>query len=413
MSPGVRRDLLIGGSLLAVGIALVVFALFGADEAFRAPRWVAALCALGFILGGIIPARSAFTAEPLRPRTPMALLAVGIGLLALALLFAWLLLAIGPEGITLDIALPLSDDIEDGVKTFVFDAVFGLLALACLAGAVAALARSLPSFGRTAVIAVVAPVLGLAAWVAIEEQGRKGESEGPVVWLSFDQRFPAGDYLSRAYGKELLAQPARVGKGLFVGGSPDWLDVEAPRGHDTRHGLTLEFWMKRENWVNPYADGARMQTVASVEVEREWKGRPEIQQIAFSLVAPGAEATLRTRRERRPESLVFRPQARVAEVKLTPLRSVLVTPGRWTHVAVVYDTFLVDHMRLYIDGRLAARAVPWGEAIGFADIRSLRIGTSSERNGAYRGMVDEVKVFSRALSSEEIEREARRPQARG
>jgi hypothetical protein len=170
--------------------------------------------------------------------------------------------------------------------------------------------------------------------------------------------------------------------------------------------------MKRENWVNPYADGARLQTVASVEVEREWNGRPEIQQIAFSLVAPGAETQMR-RRDRRPDSLVFRPQARVAEVKLMPLRSVLVMPGRWTHVAVVYDRFLVDHMRLYIDGRLAARAVPWGEAIGFADIRSLRIGTSSERNGAYRGMVDEVKVFSRALSSEEIEREARRPGTRG
>src|SRR5689334_3251242 len=412
MSPGVRRDLLIGGSLLAVGIALVVFALFGADEAFRAPRWVAALCALGFVLGGIIPARSAFTAEPLRPRTPAALLAVGIGLLALALFFAWLLFAVGPEGITLDIALPFSDDLEDIVKTLVFDAVFGLLALACLAGAVVAFARGLPAFGRTAMVAVVAPIIGLAAWVALEVQGRKSDNDGPVVWLSFDQRFPAGEYLSRAYGKELLAQPARVGKGLFVGGSPDWLDVEAPRGHDTRHGLTLEFWMKRENWVNPYADGARLQTVASVEVEREWNGRPEIQQIAFSLVAPGAETQMR-RRDRRPDSLVFRPQARVAEVKLMPLRSVLVTPGRWTHVAVVYDRFLVDHMRLYIDGRLAARAVPWGEAIGFADIRSLRIGTSSERNGAYRGMIDEVKVFSRALSSEEIEREARRPGMRG
>lgn len=413
MSPGVRRDLLIGGSLFGVGVALVVFALFGADEAFRAPRWVAALCALGFVLGGVIPARSAFSAEPLRPRTPPALLAVGVGLLALALLFAWLLVAVGPEGITLDIALPFSDDVEDRVKTIVFNAIFGVLALGCLAGAAVAFARGLPAFGRTAMVAVVAPLIGLAAWVAIEVQGRKGDNEGPVVWLSFDQRFPAGDYLSRSYGKELLSQPARVGKGLFVGGSPDWLDVDAPRGHDTRQGLTLEFWMKRENWVNPYADGARLQTVASVEVERDWNGRPEIQQIAFSLVAPGAETQVRSRRERRPESLVFRPQARVAEVKLTPLRGVLVPPGRWTHVAVVYDRFLVDHMRLYIDGRLAARAVPWGEAIGFADIRSLRIGTSSERNGAYRGMVDEVKVYARALSSDEIERDARRPEGRG
>ena len=226
------------------------------------------------------------------------------------------------------------------------------------------------------------------------------------MWLSFDRRFPGDEYLSRAYGKELSLQQARVGKGLFVGGSPDWLDVEAPRGHDTRNGLTLEFWMKRENWVNPYADGARLQTVASVEVEREWKGRPEIQQIAFSLVAEGSEA--RRKRDRRNEALFFRPQARVADVKLTPLRTVLVPPGRWTHIAIVYDRFLADHVRLYIDGRLAARALPWGTALGFADIRSLRIGTSSERNGAYRGMVDEVKVYDRALSSAEVQAAAGR-----
>jgi len=412
MSPGVRRDLLIGGSLLAVGIALVVFALFGADEAFRAPRWVAALFALGFMLGGIIPMRTAFAAESLRPRTPGALLSAGVFLLLLGMLFGWLIVAVGPEGITLDIELPFSDDVDAIVKAVVFNTVFGLLAIACIAGATLAFVRALPAFGRTALVAVVAPLLGLAAWVALEVQARKGEAEGPVVWVSFDRRFPADEYLSRAYGKEIAPRPARVGTGLFVGGSPDWLDIEAPRGHDTRNGLTLEFWMKRENWVNPYADGARMQTVASVEVEREWKGRPEIQQIAFSLVAPGAELQLR-RRDRRPEALVFRPQARVAEVKLMPLRGVAVTPGQWTHIAVVYDRFLVDHMRLYIDGRLAARAIPWGEAIGFADIRSLRIGTSSERNGAYRGMVDEVKVYARALSSDEIERDARQPDKRG
>ncbi len=406
MSPGVRRDLLIGGSLLAVGLALVVFAFFGADEAFRAPRWVAALCALGFLLGGTIPVRSALSIASLRPRTPAALVWVSVGLLVLAALFAWILLAVGPEGITLDISLPFADDVEEAIKDYVFNGALALVTLACLAGAAVAFARAVPSLGRTAVVAVVAPILGLATWVALEVQARNGNAEGPVVWLSFDRRLPGDEYLSRAYGKEIVVQPARVGKGLFLGGSPDWLDVEAPRGHDTRNGLTLEFWMKRENWVNPYADGARMQTVASVEVEREWEGRPEIQQIAFSLVANGGEA--RRRRDQRSEVLFFRPQARVADVKLTPLRTVTVAPGRWTHVAVVYDRFLVDHMRLYIDGRLAARAVPWGSALGYADIRSLRVGTSSERNGAYRGMVDEVKVYARALSSAEIESDAGR-----
>jgi len=73
---------------------------------------------------------------------------------------------------------------------------------------------------------------------------------------------------------------------------------------------------------------------------------------------------------------------------------------------VVYDRFLVDRMRLYVDGQLVARAMSWGDAPGFADIRTVRLGTGSERIGAYRGMIDEVKVFARALGDDEIAAES-------
>jgi hypothetical protein len=74
----------------------------------------------------------------------------------------------------------------------------------------------------------------------------------------------------------------------------------------------------------------------------------------------------------------------------------------------VYDRFLLDRMRLYVDGRLVARALPWSSAPGFADLRTLRLGTWVERNGAYRGMVDEVKVYARALPEQEIATSAAR-----
>src|SRR5205085_7377222 len=93
-------------------------------------------------------------------------------------------------------------------------------------------------------------------------------------------------------------------------------------------------------------------------------------------------------------------------VLLVPSRNMSIAPQRWTHVAVVYDRFLFDRMRLYLDGRRVARAAPWAAAPGFADIRSLRIGTWFERTGAYRGLVDEVKVYARALTDAEIEAEA-------
>lgn len=107
-----------------------------------------------------------------------------------------------------------------------------------------------------------------------------------------------------------------------------------------------------------------------------------------------------------PEHYLFRPEARAGEARIAPARSVTIPAQRWTHVAVVYDRFLVDRMRLYVDGRQVARGIPWGSAPGFAVIRTVRIGTAAERNGAYRGMVDELKVFARPLSEEEIAAEA-------
>ena len=98
--------------------------------------------------------------------------------------------------------------------------------------------------------------------------------------------------------------------------------------------------------------------------------------------------------------------ARVGDVRLVPPASVQIPANRWTHVAIVYDRLLVDRMRLYIDGELVARALPLGSAPGFADIRNVRLGTQFERNGAYRGMIDEVKVYARTLSDAEVEASA-------
>jgi hypothetical protein len=169
--------------------------------------------------------------------------------------------------------------------------------------------------------------------------------------------------------------------------------------------------MKRESWINPMAKGSRAQTIASVELERDWKGHPEIQEVAFSMELSvlrevGAPRELGAPRERdrkvRPENYVFRPHARVGDVPLQPARAMAIAENRWTHVAIVYDRFVFERMRLYLDGHPVARAVPWGSSVGFADLRTIRIGTRHEQSGAFRGMVDEVKLYARVLSDEEI-----------
>ena len=401
MSPNVRRDLIIGGAVVAFGLGLLGFALFGSDENFRAPRWAVAIAALGFMVGGYVPLRHALSTSGLKVTGTWQNLTASAFLFIGFVVGVWILIGVGPEGvaITLDVPLPASETAERWIRSSLFYGLFGVAALALFTGSMIALNRALPALGRTTFIAIVAPVAGIMIWVAIEIYRETVPPYPPVIALTFDQRFPSDGYVSRPVGRELIAKPGRKGTGLFVGGNGDWIDIDAPTGFDTSHGLTLELWMRRENWVNPYGKGARTQQVAAVDVELEYKGHSEVRQVAFAM-----DPTLP--RERLgaplPEHYVFRPQARAGESRVSPSRAYSIPPQRWTHVAVVYDRFLVDRMRLYIDGKQVARGMPWRSGPGFAMIRTLRIGTAAERNGAYRGMVDEVKVYARPLTEEEI-----------
>jgi concanavalin A-like lectin/glucanase superfamily protein len=401
MNPNARRDLVLGGTVVAFGIGLLAFALFAGDENFRAPRWVVAAAAAAFLFGGSIPLRTALHEADLRPTGKAANLVAAAALFVFTLISVWIMVSVGPEGaaVTLDVPLPfISEAAERLLKAVIFYGVFGAVALAFITGSLIAFNSALPTMGRSAVVAIVAPIIGLMVWVAIEVHRQTVPPYPPVMFLSFDRKFPSDEYLSRPEGREISPRPGRMGTGLFVGGNGDWIDIDTPFGYDTGHGLTLEFWMKRENWVNPYSKGSKMQQVASIDVEREYKGRPEVRQVAFSL-------ELTVPRERvgapLPEHYYFRPAARFGDVRLAA-RTVSIPAHRWTHVAVVYDRFLFDTMRLYVDGKQVARAVPWGSDPGFAGIRTVRIGTAAERNGAFRGMVDELKVYARPLSDEEI-----------
>ena len=401
MSPSVFRDLTIGGAVVLVGVCLLGFAFLGDEESFRAPRWVVAAVALAFLLSGGLPLKHAIAEGGILPKNLYVDLAIVAVLVCLALFTVWIMVAVGPEGIALDFPLSLPAEIEGWAKGIFFYALTGIAGSLCMVYALSTFARALPALGRSAIVAVTAPILGILAWVGIEFYRKASPPEPPVMFVSFDRRFPGDDYLARVHGDEILPRAGKQGNGLFVGGSGDWVEIDAPRGFDTGHGLTLEFWMKRDNWVNPYAKGSRTQTVAIVDVEREYKGHPEMRQLSFSM-------ELSVPRERakdpklRADYYIFRPTARVGEVRLAPASPVKIAADRWTHIAVVYDRFLIDRMRLYVNGQLVARALPFGAAPGFADIRALRVGTWYERNGAYRGMVDEMKVYARTLSDEEI-----------
>jgi len=81
--------------------------------------------------------------------------------------------------------------------------------------------------------------------------------------------------------------------------------------------------------------------------------------------------------------------------------SVAVVENAWHHVAVTLDGG--NHFRLFFDGQLVADSVTTG-ALPTDDL-DLHIGNNSPTpwdDGAYNGNIDEVRVYNRALTEEEI-----------
>jgi hypothetical protein len=80
----------------------------------------------------------------------------------------------------------------------------------------------------------------------------------------------------------------------------------------------------------------------------------------------------------------------------------------WTHLAGTYDG---AYLRLYVNGVLA-RSVPRTGPI-FASTGPLRIGGSSIvtpwGNQYFAGRIDEVRIYGRALSTEEIQADMNTP----
>jgi hypothetical protein len=74
-----------------------------------------------------------------------------------------------------------------------------------------------------------------------------------------------------------------------------------------------------------------------------------------------------------------------------------IEPNVWSHLAFTYDG---GHMRLYVDGELVAgkaqsEGPPWGEG-------DLVIGCNPNYPEHFEGLIDEVRVYNRALDGEEV-----------
>jgi hypothetical protein len=232
-------------------------------------------------------------------------------------------------------------------------------------------------------------VVGCATGKDIERDREVVEERAPVVYLPFDGSLEdAGPFTfaPRAFGNEVTFGPGVKGQSVFVGGSGDWITVSIDRRVDITKGGTLELWVKRDDWVNPYRGGSGTQTVATLGVmgiNIPAMGYPQWGIAGY--VEPWDGQTVED-----------------TSLTLVKLRSAagVIQPHVWNHVALVYDAKSAV-VRLYLNGHRVDEgnvSVPIQR-----HSKSLRLGVwSTPANQAYRGHIDELKIYDYPKTGDQI-----------
>lgn len=232
-------------------------------------------------------------------------------------------------------------------------------------------------------------VVGCAAGKVVERDGGMVQERPPVISLPFDGSLEdAGPFTfsPTAFGDEVTFGSGVKGQSVFVGGSGDWINVSLDRRIDITKGATLELWVKRDDWVNPYRGGSGAQTVATLGV------------MGIDIAAMGYPQWGITGYVEQWDGKTQEASA----LTLVRLRSAagVIRPHEWNHVALVYDANSAV-TRLYLNGH----RVDEGD-ISMPIQRhspSLRLGVwSTPANQAYRGYIDELKLYDYPRTADQI-----------
>jgi PKD repeat protein len=160
----------------------------------------------------------------------------------------------------------------------------------------------------------------------------------------------------------------RYGRALHFDGTDDWVTVYDAASLDLTSGMTLEAW------VYPTATPTNWRTV----IMKEQPGN-----LSYSLAANSDR--------NQPASSVFVGSGR------TLYGGSQLAVNTWTHLAATYNG---QTQRLYVNGSQVAQRPQSGGMP--ASSGALRIGGNSVWGQYFRGRIDEVRIYNRALSASEI-----------
>jgi fibronectin type 3 domain-containing protein len=169
----------------------------------------------------------------------------------------------------------------------------------------------------------------------------------------------------------------KFGKALSFNGTNAWVTA------NSSSSLTLTTGLTAEAWVNPTTLGNAYRTVAFKE-----GGGGEV----WSLYGNQSGSQ----------------QTPLGEVQVGGYKDAVGTAGlatgTWSHVALTFDGTSV---RLYVNGTLVSTTAAAGSLI--TSTGALRIGGNNIWGEYFSGLIDEVRVYNRALSAAEIQQDMTTP----
>jgi fibronectin type 3 domain-containing protein len=212
-----------------------------------------------------------------------------------------------------------------------------------------------------------------AATAAIDPDPRRG----PIVALSFDEDTGAVAHDASGAGHDASiegatwSQVGRHGHALSFDGDDDVVSIPAASGLALSDAMTLEAWVRPAS-LHPGQTIMRSETI----------GAPP-----YVLFATGPQSA--------------QPMASIDDQSVRA--NAPVVPDEWQHVALTYDG---STLRLYVNGELAGEQTGV-EPSSTSGGRLLIGGSAALPADAFDGQIDELRVYDRALTVDDLRQDAR------
>jgi hypothetical protein len=185
----------------------------------------------------------------------------------------------------------------------------------------------------------------------------------------------SGNAFTGAISGAAWSASGRFGSALSFDGVDDWVTVSDAAALDLTTGMTLQAW------VNP-------STLSG------WR-------TAVLKEAPGALAYALYAHDNAPRPAVT---VTVGGIDRSALGTAALPLNTWTHLAATYDG---TTLRMFVNGVQVGTLALSGPLTTSAGV--LRIGGNAVWGEYFSGLIDEVRIYNRALTAAEIQNDMTRP----